>query len=598
MAVKNFFRILSGVFALCLTLGQAYGQQITHGPIIGALSNDSAKVYVRTTFAASPIVEYGTDSTFATFQTQSFTTLGSFDNSGIGVLRGLLPDTVYYYRLRIANVLNGGVGRFRTYPQPGQRAKAGYVRLAFGSCMERGARLRQPSGTISGPTSHDSVFLPLLTYKPHLFINMGDWAYPNTDIANDDTIIAYTRDMSIIEEAYRVRYSADSYPTQAQVFRNSAIDYIWDDCDYVDGGSGGLYVATKYGNPDPPYNKLMPLNNRQNVREAYHRYFPHYQLHDTANGIYHSFKLGNVEVFVLDLRWNLSAFYRAFKFNGSTFSFLEPATDHTIMGAAQQQWLQQGLLNSTADWKIVVSSLTFHKGYDDLLDQAIALQSTTLGSLSFKDLAYKLVEGWPAYRKERKALLDYITAQNIKNVVVVSGDSHTSAIDDGGNGGLPELMAANLTVKNGEFLRFFTTLWNKCAQGVAGVPAKEAIGMIDAYGSDSLQMILLDKNSVKICSHTLRGNSSTAVAPSQSISDLKIYPNPASNQLTLEGLAATGEKYRLQFFDYLGKEVYETAVTSTSSSTMIDVSTLPRGLLILRVTDSTNSQVTKVVALN
>ena len=584
------------LLALCLPLLAI--AQVSRGPLVGALTHEGAKLYVRTEQPSNVVVEYATNSQFANLQTVSFSTLANRDNSGQVSLGGLQADQVYYYRVRVNGGNPEGAGQFRTFPQPGQPSAQGPLKIAFGSCQQRGARVSGRTGQIGGPTPEDSIFLPAAQRQPHVFIHLGDWAYPNTDIANADTIVPYTREMSILEEAYRIRYSQDSYPSQAQLFRNTAFDYIWDDCDYIDGGSGGKWVASKYGNPPNAVNLEFDPINRQNVQDAYMRYFPHYPLQDSANGIYHSYRMGNLEVFVLDLRANMGKFYDAFVYGSNgRFTFQPPLSDttFTILGGAQRRWFFNALKNSTADWKIVVSSVTFHKGYDALLDNAINLQTLNIGGRNFKDLAYTLVEGWTGFRWERQALLDYIAAENIKNVVVLSGDSHTSAIDDGRNGGLPELMAANLTVENGEFLTFFPTLWNVCAQGVNGVPARETFGLVEAHGRDSLRLVLVDKANREICSHWLV-NQTTARPAENPFADVKVFPNPASQTLRVEGLpiAMGGE---LQLVDISGRVLQTLELGDSQRNVTLQVGTLPRGLAILRWVGRGNPLVVKVVAL-
>jgi hypothetical protein len=318
---------------------------------------------------------------------------------------------------------------------------------------------------------------------------------------------------------------------------------------------------------------------------------------DTTQGIYHSFRLGNLEVFVLDLRHNMTPFYAPFVYGANgRFTFQEPV-DHTILGQKQKQWLFNGLKNSTADWKIIVSSLTFHKGYDGLLDLAISLQGLTAGSVDATNLAYKLVEGWPGYRKERQEVLDFVSANAIKGVVVISGDSHTSAIDDGRNGGLPELMSANLTVENGKFLQNFPDLWNRCAQKVNGVPDSETFGLIEAFGADSLRMVLVDKNNRELCAHTLK-TSSTNRGPALADLGFSVYPNPARNQLTVV-LPEAFNHYpsEVSLWDATGRNMLTRALPVGSGSHKLDIAGLPRGIMVIRLT-SAGGSVSRLVLLD
>ena len=66
----------------------------------------------------------------------------------------------------------------------------------------------------------------------------------------------------------------------------------------------------------------------------------------------------------------------------------------------QKNWLFQGLLNSTATWKFLVSGVTFNPDC-------------------------KPSDSWGAFLTERQELLDFISNNNIQNVIVLSGDAHT-----------------------------------------------------------------------------------------------------------------------------------------------------------------------------
>ena len=80
----------------------------------------------------------------------------------------------------------------------------------------------------------------------------------------------------------------------------------------------------------------------------------------------------------------------------------------------QLQWLEEGLLSSTARWKIIFTSVN--------------INPTT----NFPD-------GWAGYQTEWNFLKSFINANNIQGVVFISGDLHAGGIDNGTNAGFPEL---------------------------------------------------------------------------------------------------------------------------------------------------------------
>jgi alkaline phosphatase D len=96
----------------------------------------------------------------------------------------------------------------------------------------------------------------------------------------------------------------------------------------------------------------------------------------------------------------------------------------TMLGEKQLQWLLSGLTESTATWKVIVTTvpLSIPKGGS----------ATVPGN-----------DGWaggpnmPGFEWERQVIVDYILRQKIKNVVFLAGDVHhvqANAYDPNGDG--------------------------------------------------------------------------------------------------------------------------------------------------------------------
>ena len=83
----------------------------------------------------------------------------------------------------------------------------------------------------------------------------------------------------------------------------------------------------------------------------------------------------------------------------------------------QLQWLKDGLLASTAKWKVIFTSVT-------------------------TNTATKLLDGWAGYQTEWNNLRDFINTNQIQGILFISGDLHLGAIDNGTNSGFPEMCVA------------------------------------------------------------------------------------------------------------------------------------------------------------
>ena len=79
---------------------------LSHGPLLGGITDTSVKVWLRTRTATDFVVLYGEQLPLGEESaTVSGKTAKASDNSGAVLLRGLRPNTRYYYAIRIAGVL-------------------------------------------------------------------------------------------------------------------------------------------------------------------------------------------------------------------------------------------------------------------------------------------------------------------------------------------------------------------------------------------------------------------------------------------------------------------------------------------------------------
>lgn len=77
---------------------------------------------------------------------------------------------------------------------------------------------------------------------------------------------------------------------------------------------------------------------------------------------------------------------------------------------------------------------------------------------------------------------------------------------------------------------------------------------------------------------------------------LRVYPNPASNSVTLEWSKEL-QVQSLAVFDYLGREVQREQVSNNTSSIQLDVSALPQGMYFLHLQTEKDLQTAKFIKL-
>jgi membrane-associated phospholipid phosphatase/MFS family permease len=191
-------------------------------------------------------------------------------------------------------------------------------------------------------------------------------------------------------EEFRNHYDRSlSRPGQAALYRTTPVDYVWDDHDY----------GPDDGDSTSP--------SRPAALATYRAFAPHYRLPD-PRAIYHSFVVGRVRFVVTDSR--------------------SARTERTILGARQKAWLKRELLRAKGSGQLAV------------------------WVTSVPWIAAEGADSWAGYPRERRELAEFVSRSRIDNLLMLAGDAHMVAIDDGTNnryGGFPVMHAAALDRRGG-----------------------------------------------------------------------------------------------------------------------------------------------------
>lgn len=512
----------------------SFAQQITHGPVVGGVTPNSARMYVRTTQASPLLIELSTDQNFTSVLSFTDTTIAERDSSVITELAGLDAFTTYYYRIYANGVLDTVTGSFKTFPEEGE---TGNYTWAVLSCQEYGTY---------------NTFPALQTRNADLVLHTGDWTYPDYQIPGE-----FELDWSKLQLSYRKRYAEPKMPP---VLRSSVFDYVVDNHDGIGQRTNIVSVRTVVDTDSVVTNYVdaHPVSEQafQNMMQAYGEYFPHWPLAADSVGMYHSYRYGNAEIFFVDVRncgnGQDSTYTYDTLMNKWTF---DPKPGQTLLGEQQFQWLKNGLQNSTADWKFIVSGVMFNKKFMKVLNFAMFFQSLVFSigpeaGSGFR-LAHAISANWTGYPREQNGLINFLDSANIKDVIVLSGHMHTNVMDDGRNAGLPELntgpvasIGPELTYYIDSFMQMLNigtaidSLWNGGGQGVQNKNFKSGFGTIQIYQKDSVVMCIVDEDNVNVSCMKIHHSTS----PYASVNPLKeqdcvlekIYPNPANDKIFLD----------------------------------------------------------------
>ncbi|MGI9240470.1 MAG: alkaline phosphatase D family protein [Verrucomicrobiales bacterium] len=153
--------------------------RLTHGPMLGHVTADSVRIWVRTSDPGEFHVRYGTGEGRLESISNSGETLLGNDNTGSLTLSKLSPDTRYHYQAWVNGRPHGLPGSFRTLPSAGDVRNAEYnprglfnFRFEVGSCANQ--------NPLHGIGHRAPVYENLnrdWAGKTHFHIMNGDWLY-------------------------------------------------------------------------------------------------------------------------------------------------------------------------------------------------------------------------------------------------------------------------------------------------------------------------------------------------------------------------------------------------------------------------------------
>jgi alkaline phosphatase D len=573
--------IIKIIFTLLFPLLVSFSQnvEITNSIVVGGVTSNSARFWVRTSIPSQINIQLSESSDFSNpLLGSEITTTAERGNSGIVEVFGLNSNTHYFYRtISGSNIIDNIERSFKTFPEPGTKSNFSF---AFGSCQQSGPGLESETEEIS-------VFDEIINHDIRLFLQLGDWGYPDTtdSVPFDNNFFA--ADYELVQKTYLSKYDKD-YPMD-KLLRTMPIDYVYDDHDFMNNNSSAttssFYIPFK---PNPISNNFViievnnPIGARENSIRGYKENLPGYSLENESRGIYHKFTMGNAEFFALDLRAQKSPSLNPFRFDQVENAWVfDPPEDHTIIGRenslgegeSQLSWFLNSLKNSTADWKFIMSSVPFNIGQVeafytglDLQNVVIPIEGAPEGSSAIA-ASLELADGWSGFQRDSEEILNFIKENNIRNVIVLSGDSHNAAIDDGANAGLPEIMAGNLDITNSKTVTLFESfginIWNKGGHGITTDEFNDAFGKVTVFEDDSIKLSLIDEFGTLFAEHTIVNENIT------SVSDINIYdnfylsqnyPNPFNPSTTIKYQIPSDVKretanVRLIIYDILGREV-------------------------------------------
>ena len=145
-------------------------------------------------------------------------------------------------------------------------------------------------------------------------------------------------------------------------------------------------------------------------REAFFNYSPTDRNQDDKNRIYRAFNWGPyLDLFILDGRS-----YRSPNSIADT-----PENNKTMLGSQQLDWLEQGLMNSSAIWKVISSDIP--------ISVPTGANASILGRDGWANGSETNFSSKTGFERELQQLLRFLDDNNIQNIVFVTTDVHFPA---------------------------------------------------------------------------------------------------------------------------------------------------------------------------
>jgi alkaline phosphatase D len=318
-------------------------------------------------------------------------------------LQGLEPDRWYYYRFQVG-LATSAVGRTRTFPAPG--ALATRLRLAYASCQhwEHG---------------YYSAYRHMRAEQLDVVMFLGDYMYEYG--GSSKAVRKVPGAATVTLQDYRDRYALYKSDPDLQAM-HAACPWIctWDDHEVQNDYAGlhpgthgpeGLDFAARRAAAYQAYYEHMPLRASSLQKAVQGLMQPGSELR-----VYDRVAFGRLAVLhTLDDRQ-----YRdrqaCTKGGAPGSSTVNPATctawndpARTLLGAAQERWLDQSLQAGGGIWSVLA-------------------QQTVFGQRDFRPGDGQVLgnDGWDGYASARQRLTRALQRHRVSNPVFLGGDVHAN----------------------------------------------------------------------------------------------------------------------------------------------------------------------------
>ena len=312
---------------------------------------------------------------------------------------GLEPDTPYWYRFKWGTAVSDA-GRTRTAPPPGSTAA---THFAYVSCQNY-------------TRGFFGAYADLAEQDVDLVVHLGDYIYEGAG-GHALAVRKHHPEAELFTlNDYRTRHAQYRTDPDLQA-AHAAHPFLmtWDDHEFKDN------YADLDLDPDQP---LEIVTARRAA--AYLAYWEHAPLARARKPVgkdmplFRRLQWGALATFhVLDTRQYRSDQIRAVRCDTPAEhdpesryckDVLEPTRG--ILGTAQRDWLFEGLATPGAAWNVIANQVGF----------APLVRRNDRNEVVFS------LDNWDGYVPDRQRVIDFLAQQQLRNTVVITGDSHENSV--------------------------------------------------------------------------------------------------------------------------------------------------------------------------
>ncbi len=299
------------------------------------------------------------------------------------LVSGLQPNTTYFYRFQTDSVFSP-IGRTKTAPS----TQADDLRFAVVSCNNYENGFFNAYRLLANRNDLNAV------------IHLGDYIYEYGANHNpqNSNVRQHIPEHEIVNlQDYRSRYAQYRLDKDLQeAHRLHPFIAVWDDHEfandaYTDGAKNHQKEEGEW-------------KDREDIaKQAYFEWIP--ITDNLEKTVVRKLSYGNLaDLFMLDGRTEGRC---------QQLDIMDTAMgscDRTMLGKKQSDWLTAGVANSSAQWKIIGNQVMFSELYTRNLSKKHPLNP----------------DAWDGYPAERKEILDSFYLHEVKNIIIITGDIHSS----------------------------------------------------------------------------------------------------------------------------------------------------------------------------